>query len=334
MIRAPAMTQPEPTARIRPTTPADGEAVAAMCAALGAAEGQGITCHFTPDAFRRDGFGDDPAFACLIAELDGRPMGYALYCLDYDTDRMCRSVYLSDLYVESAARRRGVGRALMAAVAAAGRRQGARLMMWNVLRSNAPARRFYATVGEEIPDQIESVIAGDAFDRLLAQHPSGKELTLRTGAAEDCSQVERFLTDMLDDIGLPRKQDISQSLRADGFGAKPAFTFVMAELAGRPVGYALFWPTYDTETASRGGWLSDLFVAPEARRHGVALQLMAELARRTAARGGRYLVWLVHAHNHGARAFYRRIGEEWPEGIACICDEERFEKLADEAVLV
>lgn len=331
MIRAPAMTQTDPTLCIRPATSADGEAVAAMCAALSAAEGLGIACSFTPEAFRRDGFGADPVFACLIAELDGRSMGYALYCLDYDTDRMCRSVYLVDLYVESAARRRGIGRVLMAATAAAGRRQGARLMMWNVLRSNAVARRFYATIGEEIADQIESAITGDDFGRLLAQDAPAKELTLRQGTAGDSEQVERFLGEMLTSIGLPRKPGVAERLRADGFGADPAFTIVMAELVGRPAGYALFWPTYDTESASRGGWLSDLYVAPEARRHGVALQLMAETARRTAARGGRYLVWLVHAHNTGARAFYRRIGQEWPDGIACICEEERFERLADEA---
>lgn len=332
MIRAPAMTQPDPTLRIRPATPADGEAVAAMCAALGAAEGLGVPCRFTPEAFRRQGFDVDPAFACLIAELDGRPMGYALYYLDYDTDQMCRSVYLGDLYVESAARRRGIGRALMAAVAAAGRRQGARLMMWNVLRSNAPARRFYATVGEEIPDQIQSVVTGDAFGRLLAQEPPARGLTLRQGTADDCGQVERFLAELLADIGLPRKEGIAERLRADGFGAAPAFTIVMAEHTGAPAGYALFWPAYDTESAARGSWLSDLYVAPKARRHGVALQLMADLARRTAARGGRYLVWLVHEHNHGARAFYRRISQEWPEGIACICAEESFERLADEAI--
>src|SRR5215813_11316369 len=151
---------------LRPATPADGERVAAMCAALSAEEGLGATSQFTAAAFRRDGFGPMPAFACLIAEIDGAPVGYALHCQDYDTDRLCRSVYLADLYVEKAARGRGVGRALMAATAAAGRAQGARLMMWSVLRSNEPARRFYAMLGKEIDGQIEMVVARERFDRL------------------------------------------------------------------------------------------------------------------------------------------------------------------------
>src|SRR5215475_14312398 len=129
-----------------------------MCASLSAEEGLGVPSQLTAAAFRRDGFGGGAAFACLMAEIEGEPVGYALHCRDYDTDRLCRSVYLADLYVEKAARRLGVGRALMAATAQAGQAQGARLMMWSVLRSNEPARRFYATIGRELPDQVETVV--------------------------------------------------------------------------------------------------------------------------------------------------------------------------------
>src|SRR5215813_10073864 len=145
------------TFRLHAATPADGERVAAMCAALSAEEGLGATSQFTAAAFRSDGFGPMPAFACLIAEIDGAPVGYALHCQDYDTDRLCRSVYLADLYVEKAARGRGVGRALMAAAAQAGRAREAQVMMWGVLKTNLVARRFYARIGEEIDDQVETV---------------------------------------------------------------------------------------------------------------------------------------------------------------------------------
>ena len=316
--------------RLRAATPADGECVATMCAALSAEEGLGATSHFTAAAFRRDGFGPAPAFACLIAEIDGAPVGYALHCPDYDTDRLCRSVYLADLYVESAARGQGVGRALMAATAAAGRVQGARLMMWSVLRSNERARRFYATIGREIDDQLEMVVMRERFDRLAAAALPADGLTLRTAIAADAPLLEHLLQAMLREIGEPAKPDTAEALRRDGFGANPAFTAVVAERGGTPAGYALYWPTYDTESASRGGWLSDLYVLPDERRHGVAGRLMAELARRTAAAGGSYLVWLVHANNERARAFYRRLGEEFLPAIACICEGTAFETLAGE----
>jgi ribosomal protein S18 acetylase RimI-like enzyme len=324
------MMKPAPL-RIRPATPADGARVAAMCARLSAAEGLGIASRFTAEAFRRDGFGPDPAFSCLIAEARGEAIGYALHCRDYDTDHLCRSVYLADLYVETAARGQGVGRAMMAAVARDSRTAGARLMMWSVLKSNQAARRFYAAFGEEIDDQIETGAIGDQFAGLVAEARRSDGVALRTAEPADTPLLARFLDGLLIDVGLPRRPGAAEQFCADGFGRDPAFTAIIAERAGTPVGYTLFWPTYDTESACRGGWLSDLYVAPEARGHGVARQLLAEVARRTAARDGRYLVWLVHTSNHGARAFYRRYAEEWHDGLACVCAGERFEALADSA---
>ena len=318
--------------RIRPAAPADGERVAAMCAALSAEEATGNASRFTAEVFRRDGFGPQPAFACLLADLDGQAMGYALQCDDYDTDRLCRSVYLADLYVETAARGRGFGRALMAAAARAGRERGARLMMWSVLNTNLPARRFYAAIGEEIDDQIETRAAGPQFDRLVAAGRADG-VVLRTATAADCPLLARFLNGLLAEIGLEQSLSAAARFSADGFGPDPAFTAVIAEHAGLPAGYALFWPTYDTEWAIRGGWLSDLYMLPQARRHGIARRLMAEVAARTVAQGGRYLTWLVRAENRRARAFYRTLGTEWPAGIPCICAGERFQALADGRVV-
>jgi GNAT superfamily N-acetyltransferase len=312
--------------------PADSERVAAMCAALSAAAGLGKSPRLTAEAFRRDGFGPDPAFSCLIAEVEKEPMGYALYCGDYDTHRLWRSLYLADLYVESTGRTRGIGRALMAAVARAGRADGARAMMWGLLSSNLRARRFYASIGEELSDRIATWIGGEGFHALAAAAPPSGGLALRTAVAADGPLLARFLLAMADEIGLPRQADAAERLRADGFGADPAFTAVIAERAGAPLGYALFWPTYDTEgSRRRGGWLSDLYVVPAARRGGIGMQLMAEVARRTAARGGSYLRWLVHATNAPARAFYGRFAQEWHKGFVCLCAGDRFDALAESA---
>src|SRR5690606_35821658 len=123
--------------------PEDGAAVAAVCRALSLYEGEREP---TLDAatFRRDGFGADRAFRCLIAERGGRPCGYALVVDDYDTDVMCHSTYVADLYVDNGARRCGIGRALMAGVAAVTARRGGVTLRWNVLRRNVAARAFYA----------------------------------------------------------------------------------------------------------------------------------------------------------------------------------------------
>jgi GNAT superfamily N-acetyltransferase len=204
-------------------------------------------------------------------------------------------------------------------------------MMWDVLKSNAPARRFYAAIGEEIDDQIAMWMDATSLGRLAAAASPPDGLRLRRAAAADCPLLARFLSALLDDLDIPQKTDAVDRLRVDGFGNDPAFTAVIAERAGAPVGYALFWPTYDTEEGRRGGWLSDLYVVPEARRHGVAMALMSGLARRTVAAGGAFLTWLVHEGNREARAFYGRFAREDTESLACICAGERFQHLADSA---
>jgi hypothetical protein len=316
---------------IRPARPEDGERIAEMCVALTDEEGAGEVCHMSAEAVRRDGFGANPAFSCLIAEAAGKAVGYALHCPDYDTDRLCRSVYLGDLYVEKAARRRGIGGALMAAVAEAGQARGAEIMVWGVLHSNAAARRFYATIGREWTGQVECSAPDAAFQRLLTLPDGDGALRLRTAEAGDCDLLAEMLAELLTAVGEPVLPDRAARLRAGGFGAAPAFTAIIAERGGAPAGYALFWPTYDTEAASRGGWLSDLYVVPGLRGAGVGRRLMVEVARQTAAFGGQFLIWLVHEENHAARAFYRTIGEEWDKGLLCICEGAAFTKLVAQA---
>src|SRR5262249_5023172 len=187
-------------------------------------------------------------------------------------------------------------------------------------------------IGEEIDDQVETLAAGRQFDALVAAAIPVDSVTLRTATAADCPLLARFVGNMLADIGLEQSLEAATRFSADGFGIEPAFTAVIAEHAGVPAGYALYWPTYDTETALRGGWLSDLYMLPQARRRGIARRLMAEVAARTAARGGRYLTWLVHAANTRARAFYRTLGTECPEGIPCICADRKFQDLASSHV--
>jgi ribosomal protein S18 acetylase RimI-like enzyme len=151
--------------RVRAATPADAEAVAGMAQAFSVADG-GRPSRLSAEAFRRDGFGARAAFTALIAEVDGHVAGYALFYPGYDSDGATRGVYLADLYVRAELRRQGVGRALVATVAAYSRRDGARWMFWSVLKRNKGARRFYRTVAPELRDVIVCAAFGDSFDRL------------------------------------------------------------------------------------------------------------------------------------------------------------------------
>src|SRR2546430_16676283 len=67
---------------------------------------------FTPERVLADGFGPEAAFTPLVAELDGAVVGYAFFSAGYNTDVAARSIFLHDLFVTPAERRRREGHAL------------------------------------------------------------------------------------------------------------------------------------------------------------------------------------------------------------------------------
>jgi ribosomal protein S18 acetylase RimI-like enzyme len=101
----------------------------------------------TAEGYLRDGFGLRPAFKGLVAEEESQVVGYLLYHLGYDSDGAFRNLHVADLYVDSTARRKGVGRALMTAAARIAREANAREMIWSVYHANDLATAFYERLG-------------------------------------------------------------------------------------------------------------------------------------------------------------------------------------------
>ena len=93
-----------------------------------------------------------------------------------------------------------------------------------------------------------------------------------------------------------------------GFGRRRYFRILVAELDGGLVAYAFFFFAYSTFLGRPTLYLEDLFVLPEARRGGVGLRLMRELARIARREGCRRMDWTVLDWNVGAQRFYRRLG--------------------------
>jgi ribosomal protein S18 acetylase RimI-like enzyme len=94
----------------------------------------------------------------------------------------------------------------------------------------------------------------------------------------------------------------------DGFGPDPAFNGFIAEEADKPLGYLLYTPTYDSDTAQRGIFVIDLWVRPWTRRLGVGRKLMTATADLARQRGGDFLLWSVYKPNTLARQFYDKLG--------------------------
>ena len=307
----------------------DAELLAALAAALSQAEGVEPP-RFDAAICRRDGFGETPWFTAWIAEIAGRVAGYALHRPSYDTDRVVRAEWLGDLYVESWARNRGLGRILLRHVARQAAASGGEALHWVVLRRNESARRFYRRLASEDPRLLHCLVDDDALAR-LAGTPKQSDAMLRPARPDDAPLLGRMLDELLLSLGEPRFDfDAASRLLRDGFGPAPRFEAIIAERAGSPVGYALFWPIYDSELGAPSLFLSDLMVSEQARGRGIARDLMAEIAGRTIARNMPRLVWEVLEGNVRARAFYRKIATEDERGIVVNCADDNFRRLIAE----
>ena len=127
----------------------------------------------TEDDLCRYGFGPERRFEALVAFLDEKPAGFALFFPDFSTWRGRPGIFLEDLYVREWARGRGVGRRLMARLAAIAIERDWPALHFNVLDWN-PARGFYQRLGittrsEWLPHRA----SGETLRRLAAQDVRG-----------------------------------------------------------------------------------------------------------------------------------------------------------------
>lgn len=114
----------------------------------------------------RDGFGENPRFRALIADWEGHPAGYAL-TFRYYTTWVGPGLFLEDLFVRELFRGRGIGKALLAAVARIAVEEQCYGIHWEVLDWNEKAIGLYKALGAEFRDQWRPVLlAGEALRRL------------------------------------------------------------------------------------------------------------------------------------------------------------------------
>jgi GNAT superfamily N-acetyltransferase len=132
--------------RVRPARPAEAAVLADMANDLN--DHVGIHGRpFTPERILADGFGPRAAFTPMVGELDGAVVGYVFFTAGYNTDLAARTMWLHDIFVTPPARGRGVGYALMAAVAAATISAGCVSLEWGVHTTNTGALEFYRRLG-------------------------------------------------------------------------------------------------------------------------------------------------------------------------------------------
>lgn len=123
----------------------------------------------TPDDIRRHGFGNDPAFEVLIAEVDGTFAGLCLSFPSFSTWRGERGIYVQDLCVDETFRGRRIGEALLKAVARRAQERGAGYLRLSVDVTNKRAEAFYERLGiTHSRDEHIHMIKGEAFRAFAA----------------------------------------------------------------------------------------------------------------------------------------------------------------------
>lgn len=132
---------------IRRATPADSHTIHRFVVELAIYEKEPDAVQVTPAILADQMSQERPPFECVIAELDGEAVGFALFFHTYSTWRGAPGLYLEDLYVTPSARGQGHGRALLAHLASIARSRGCARMEWAVLTWNEPAIGFYEALG-------------------------------------------------------------------------------------------------------------------------------------------------------------------------------------------
>ena len=112
-------------------------------------------------------FGASPLVYCDIAEWSGEPAGFQVWFVNFSTFSGRYGIYLEDLFVRPALRGKGIGKALLAHLAARCVENGWSRLQWSVLDWNAPSIEFYKSLGAELMDEwTVCKVTGEALKTL------------------------------------------------------------------------------------------------------------------------------------------------------------------------
>lgn len=103
----------------------------------------------TVETIKSSMFCDNSGVHGLICEIDGKPIGFAVYFYNYSTWLAKPGLYLEDLYVSPEFRGKGAGIALLKQLANIALEKGCGRFEWSCLDWNTPSREFYESLGAQ-----------------------------------------------------------------------------------------------------------------------------------------------------------------------------------------
>ena len=145
---------------------------------------------------------------------------------------------------------------------------------------------------------------------------SGAAFTLRGAAEGDIPELMRLIRELsvyekLEHLVTGTAPMLQQAL----FGPQPRVEAIIAESAGRAVGFALYFTSFSTFLCKPGLFLEDVFVEPAHRGKGIGKALLKRLAAICVERGYGRFEWHVLDWNEPSIKFYESLGgtvmREW-----------------------
>ena len=151
------------------------------------------------------------------------------------------------------------------------------------------------------------------------------KVLIRPGRIDDVETIHAAILKLGTHIGAPEEiTSTAEDLRTYGFGEKPAFSTLIAEVGGEFAGLCLHFPIFSTWLGRPGVYIQDLYVEDRFRGRGIGERLLRRVARECRKEGGVYLRLSVDTDNETAKAFYERLGIAWS-------NYEQVQKIAGEA---
>lgn len=132
-------------------------------------------------------------------------------------------------------------------------------------------------------------------------------ITIRSASDADVDAITAMSVKQRQHLCDPYGHVTAEKIRAHAFGPKPEYRVLLAEEAGRPVGYAKFTTSYEPAYAARGLYLIDLFVEQAYRRKGVARGFIERIKDEARADGRTFIWWVAQEWNTEALGFYESL---------------------------
>lgn len=155
---------------LRAAAPADAALIFALVRELAEYEKLAGEVAATEQQIAAALFGREPRLFCDVAEWSGEPAGFAVWFLNFSTFRGRHGIYLEDLFVRPAFRKRGIGKALMARLAKRCAEEGYARFEWAVLDWNAPSIAFYRSIGAQVMDEWKICrLSGEALQAFAGE---------------------------------------------------------------------------------------------------------------------------------------------------------------------